>query len=162
MDLPWLGAESVLRIAVMLSLGVMLAAMAQGAEPGALKESAGGGWETTGLPYTARVSSAGYLELLDVDGFAFVATGADGSPHGVYLADGDTALPFTVVAAQADAVIAECEQGRVTMRFLPDGLQFTVQNRSISGGHCLRMDVTRDLARVKTAGPPARASIITR
>lgn len=111
-----------------------------------------GGWRTAGLPYTAHISAQGCLDSLKVGDFDFIAAGGK-YPSGIYLADGNIAIPFSSAAASGDTLKADSERGSLTIRFLPAGLELTVMNRSITNDrHCLWMDVTRDIARIKALG----------
>jgi len=148
----WPGDLSLISSGGWLLLLCCLAAVAEVPEnrPG-LDQRKDGGWDTVGLPYTARISPQGYLESLRIADFEFVAPKRADSLQGLFLADGATPLPFTSVRALDDGFIAENESGRLTVRFKDKGLELTVRNRSIANGHCLGLGLSRNVARIKAA-----------
>ncbi len=130
-------------------LAACLGAAATGKVGSVLTAAPGGGWITIGLPYEAKISAAGYLESLQVNGFDFLTPAKDPA-HGLYLANGETRLPFTA-AKQAgdDSLLLDGAGARVALRFLPGGITVTVTNLAIQDANCLRLDVNGKVARAK-------------
>jgi len=107
-----------------------------------------GGWQTVGLPYVARISPEGYLESLRVGGFEFLAP-SDKPAHGLFIADGNKPLPFSSAERMGEVLTVENAEARLTLRFLPDSIRIAADNISIADSHCMRMELSRDVARIK-------------
>ena len=139
------GPTGVFVLLVLVScVGVAMA----GNEAGTLVSTPDGGWQTVGLPYVARISPEGYLESLRVEGFEFLAP-SQRAEHGLFLADGDQPSPFTMARRNAETLTVGNADAHLTLRFLPDRIQITASNISMSESHCVRMDLCREVARIK-------------
>lgn len=131
-------------------MGLALApgAMA-GRDPGWLIPQPAGGWKTEGLPYQATVSSRGCLQSLQVNGVEFLAPAKD-TDQGLYLANGESPLAAAGLArATGDLLTVESADALLTLRFLPDHVAVTLKNLGIADGHCGRLALSRDMARLK-------------
>ena len=135
---------------IMVAVGVTTFAAADGATnmTGTLVQRTDGGWETRGLPYTARISSQGYIEAIEAAGFNFMAPTTNAA-RGLFLADGESRKPFTSARLVDDALVLDGPQAQLTLRCLPARLEITVNNQGIADGHCVRMELSRGVARVK-------------
>ncbi len=118
---------------------------------GELVPDPAGGWQSRGLPYKVRIAKEGYVESLVVGGFDYLAATARG-PRGFYLADGSKSLPFTQAKVHGDTLTASNANGKLVLRFRATGVDLTLTNRSISDGHCLRLGLSRKLARIRLLG----------
>lgn len=125
-----------------------VAHLAGAADKPSLRPAKGGGWETVGLPYEAAVSADGHLRSLRVNGFEFVAAKQNGA-GGIYLAERAQSIPFTAASVSGNSLTASNARGSITVQFLPAGLEISLKNRSIGDGHCLRMDLSKEVHRVR-------------
>lgn len=129
---------------IALATGVMAAQ-----DTGRLVPKPEGGWKTEGLPYQATISAQGVLQSLQVNGFEFLVP-AKGTDQGLYLANGESAFPASGSASATDDVLTVERVGAfLTLRFLPTRIELTLKNLGIADGHCGRLALNRNLARIK-------------
>lgn len=108
-----------------------------------------GGWQTVGLPYSARISAQGYLESLTVNDYDYLAP-SDRAEHGLYISDGEKPAPITAVKATDSSITISNAGAVTTLSFLRDGIHVTAHNITYADGHCLRLEVNKNLARIKS------------
>mgnify|MGYP001454543865 CR=1 FL=1 len=108
-----------------------------------------GGWRTVGLPYIARISALGHLESLIVDELEFLAP-SDGPIHGLFIANGNAPAAFTSIKATNDTLIIGNDGAEAELHFAKDGIHVIARNLKYTDGYCLRLEVTKNLARIKS------------
>ena len=147
--------HTMLRLSTCL-LFICFLGVAQAVVPITLTKLIDGRWQTTGLPYTAIISAQGYLDSLTVGDFDFMAPSKHAA-HGLFLAHGDTPVPFTSVRRSGSkpddltdmSLIMENAQASVTLRFRNEGIAVTVDNHAIPDANCLRMELSNKFVRIK-------------
>jgi cephalosporin-C deacetylase-like acetyl esterase len=135
------------RFGILTGLALAAGVMA-GDETGRLIPQSGGGWKTDGLPYQATISAKGSLQALSVNGFDFLAP-AKGTDQGFYLANGETVLPAGSASVTGVVLTVDSADARYSLRFLPARIELTLKNLGIADGHCGRLALNPDLARIK-------------
>jgi cephalosporin-C deacetylase len=138
-----------MRIWMLILLVILLQGVSLAVETITLIARTEGGWQTVGLPYSARVSAQGHLESLVVDDFDFLAPSAH-AQHGFFISEGDKPAPLTSVKATGDSLTIGNAGAEATLRFAVDGIHVTARNLKYLDGHCLRLEVSKDLERIKS------------
>lgn len=108
----------------------------------AVVPKAGGGWQTQGLPYAATITAKGVVDSFTIGGTNLLAA------PGLFLSDGEAALA-TTVAVDGETVTLDGGAARLVMRFLPEGIDCALYNRTVASGYCTSMLVSTGIARVK-------------
>jgi len=126
---------------LMVCLVLFIAEIAEAGQ-GTIVARPGGGWQTSGLPYTAVISAQGALTSLTVGGYDFL----DG--RGLFLGDESTPSGAVTVAVK-DACVTLAGAATLQLRFYPDRIELSLANTGIADGHCARVEVRKTVARIK-------------